>query len=141
MTVTTSVLANDGGAPARIINFEASEIMTAGTAMEITAAGKVAMAVTANINPAGFLLTDTANGDMASVITGSGIVLYVHLDGDASSNEIAVGDNLDIDASEGGALSKGNPDGGSVVAIALEACSTTAAANLTAGALFKVLVV
>jgi hypothetical protein len=138
MTVTTSVLANDGGAPARIINFEASELMTAGTAMEITAAGKVAMAVTANINPAGFLLTDTANGDMASVITGSGIVLYVHLDGDTT---IAVGDNLDIDASEGGALSKGNPDGGSVVAIALEACSTTAAANLTAGALFKVLVV
>ena len=43
MTVTTSVLANDGGAPARIMNFEASEDMTAGTAMEITAAGKVAM--------------------------------------------------------------------------------------------------
>ena len=138
MTVTTSVLVNDGGAPARIINFEASELMTAGTAMEITAAGKVAMAVTGAINPAGFLLTDTANGDMASVITGSGIVLNVHLDG---ATTIAPGDNLDIDASEGGALSKGNTDGGTVVAIALEACSTTAAANLTAGALFKVLVV
>ncbi|MDP6770528.1 MAG: hypothetical protein QF704_07535 [Anaerolineales bacterium] len=138
MAVTNSVLVNDGGAPARIINFEASETMTAGTAMEITAAGKVAMAVSANIQPAGFLLTDAANGEMASVITGSGIILYVHLDGTAA---IAVGDNLDIDASEGGALSKANPDGGSVCAIALEATSATAAANLEAGALFKVLVV
>jgi hypothetical protein len=138
MTVTNSVLVNDGGAPARIINFEASEAMTAGTAMEITAAGKVAMAVTGAVNPAGFLLTDTANGDLASVVTGSGIVLHAHLDGTAN---IAIGDNLDIDASEGGALSKGNPDGGTVVAIALEVCTTTAAANLTAGALFKVLVV
>ena len=138
MTVTNSVLVNDGGAPARIINFEASEAMTAGTAMEITAAGKVAMAVSANINPAGFLLVDAANGDLASVVTGSGVVLHAHLDGTAN---IAIGDNLDIDASEGGALSKGNPDGGTVVAIALEACTTTAAANLTAGALFKVLVV
>lgn len=139
MTVTNSVLVNDGGAPARIINFEASEAMTAGTAMEITAAGKVAMAVTGAVNPAGFLLTDTANGDLASVVTGSGIVLHAHLDGTAN---IAIGDNLDIDASEGGALSKtGNVDGGTVVAIALEVCTTTAAANLTAGALFKVLVV
>jgi len=138
MTVTTSVLANDGGAPARIMNFEASELMTAGTAMEITSAGKVAMAVTGAINPAGFLLTDAANGDMASVITGSGVMLYVHLDGTAN---IDVGDNLDIDAAEGGALSKGAHDGGTVVAIALEACTTTAAANLLAGALFKVLVV
>ena len=138
MTVTNSVLVNDGGAPARIINFEASEAMTAGTAMEIQSSGKVAMATTGAVNPAGFLLVDAANGDMASVVTGSGIVLHAHLDGTAN---IAIGDNLDIDASEGGALSKANPDGGTVVAIALEACTTTAAANLTAGALFKVLVV
>ena len=138
MTVTKSVLVNDGGAPARIINFEASENMTAGTAMEITSAGKVAMAVTQSVNPAGFLLVDATNGDLASVVTGSGVVLHAHLDGTAN---IDIGDNLDIDASEGGALSKANPDGGTVVAIALEACTTTAAANLTAGTLFKVLVV
>ena len=41
MTVTTSVLANDGGAPARIINFTAAEDITAGTAMEIDSNGKV----------------------------------------------------------------------------------------------------
>ena len=46
MTVTTSVLANDGGAPARIVNFEAAEAITAGTAMEIDGNGKVKMADT-----------------------------------------------------------------------------------------------
>ena len=60
MTVTTSVLANDGGAPARIISFEAAEAITAGTAMEIDGNGKVKMADTANILVAGFALTAAA---------------------------------------------------------------------------------
>ena len=80
MTVTTSVLANDGGAPARIINFIAAEAITAGTAMEIDGNGKVKMADTANILVAGWALTDAAAGDLCSVITGSGLILYVHLD-------------------------------------------------------------
>jgi|TARA_A100001201_G_scaffold43438_1_gene44227 hypothetical protein len=138
MTVTTSVLANDGGAPARIISFEAAEAITAGTAMEVQSNGKVKMADTANILVAGFALTDAAAGDQVSVITGSGLILYVHLDG---TTDIDVGDNLVVAASDSGALSKtANLDGDSAVAIALEAATDTAANNLTAGALFKVLV-
>jgi hypothetical protein len=138
MTVTTSVLANDGGAPARIINFIAAEAITAGTAMEIDGNGKVKMADTANILVAGWALTDAASGDLCSVITGSGLILYVHLDG---TTDIDVGNNLVVAASDSGALSKSaNVDGDSPVAIALEAATATATANLAAGALFKVLV-
>ena len=35
MAVTNSVLVNDGGAPARIVNFTAAEDITAGVALEI----------------------------------------------------------------------------------------------------------
>ena len=49
--------------------------------------------------------------------------------------------SLVVAASDSGALSKSaNVDGDSPVAIALEAATDTAANNLTAGALFKVLV-
>ena len=135
MTVTKSVLVNDGGAPARIINFEASENMTAGTAMEITSAGKVAMAVTQSVNPAGFLLVDATNGDLASVVTGSGVVLHAHVDG---TTDVDAGVGLKV--GEDGALMKRATVDDTAVAIALEAVTATAAANVTAGALFKVLV-
>ena len=138
MAETKKVLVNYGGAPARIISFEAAEAITAGTAMEIDGNGKVKMADTANILVAGFALTDAASGDQVSVITGSGLILYVHLDG---TTDIDVGNNLVVAASDSGALSKSaNVDGDSPVAIALEAATDTAANNLTAGALFKVLV-
>jgi hypothetical protein len=139
MAVTNSVLVNDGGAPARIINFEANEAITAGTACEILSTGKVQMADGANELVAGWALVDAASGDLCSLITGSGIVLYVHVDG--GTNDITVGDNLVLAATSGGALSKSaNTDGDSAVAIALEDATATAAANLEAGALFKVLV-
>jgi len=138
MTVTSSVLANDGGAPARIINFVANEAITAGTACEVLSTGKVQMADAANELVAGWALVDAASGDLCSLITGSGMILYVHLDG---TTDIDVGDNLVLAASDNGALSKtANTDGDSAVAIALEAATDTAANNLTAGALFKVLV-
>ena len=138
MAVTNSVLVNDGGAPARIINFEANEAITAGTACEILSTGKVQMADGANELVAGWALVDAASGDLCSLITGSGIVLYVHLDG---TTDVTVGDNLVLAATSGGALSKSaNTDGDSAVAIALEDATATAAANLEAGALFKVLV-
>ena len=138
MTVTTSVLANDGGAPARIINFEANEAITAGTACEVLSTGKVQMCDGANELVAGWALTDAASGGQCSLITGSGIILYVHVDG---TTDVTVGDNLVLAASSGGALSKSaNTDGDSAVAGALEDATATAAANLSAGALFKVLV-
>tara|TARA_Y100000310_G_C20043597_1_gene517308 strand:+ start:93 stop:512 length:420 start_codon:yes stop_codon:yes gene_type:complete len=138
MTVTTSVLANDGGAPARIINFEANEAITAGSACEVLSTGKVQMADTANVLVAGWALVDAAANELVSLITGSGIVLYVTLDG---TTDITVGDNLVLAATDNGALSKSaNVDGDSPVAIALEAATDTHVANATAGALFKVLV-
>ena len=138
MTVTTSVLANDGGAPARIINFEANEAITAGTACEVLSTGKVQLCDGANELVAGWALTDAASGGQCSLITGSGIILYVHVDG---TTDVTVGDNLVLAASSGGALSKSaNTDGDSAVAVALEDATATAAANLSAGALFKVLV-
>ena len=138
MTVTTSVLANDGGATARIINFEANEAITAGTACEVLSTGKVQMCDGANELVAGWALTDAASGGQCSLITGSGIILYVHVDG---TTDVTVGDNLVLAASSGGALSKSaNTDGDSAVAVALEDATATAAANLSAGALFKVLV-
>lgn len=138
MTVTNSVLANDGGAPARIINFVANEAITAGSACEVLTTGKVQMADAANELVAGWALVDAASGDLCSLITGSGIVLYVTLDG---ATDIDVGDNLVLAATDNGALSKSaNTDGDSAVAIALEAATDTHANNATAGALFKVLI-
>jgi hypothetical protein len=135
MTVTTSVLANDGGAPARIINLTAAEAITAGMCLEVNSAGKVKGADTDNQLIAGFALTDAASGAQCSMITGSGVVLYVHLDG---TTDIDVGVGLKV--GEDGALMKRATVDDTPVAIALEAATDTAAENVTAGALYKVLV-
>ena len=136
MAVTNSVLVNDGGAPARIINFTAAEAITAGTALEINASGQVKMADTVDELVAGFALVDAASGDLCSCVTGSGIILYVHCDG---ATDIAVGDMLEVGA-DGALLTSGAESDASSIAIALEAVADTAAENLTAGALYKVLV-
>ena len=135
MTVTTSVLANDGGAPARIINIEAASAITAGMCLEVNSSGKVLGADTDNQLVAGFALVDAAAGDLCSVITGSGIVLYAHVDG---TTDVDIGVGLKV--SEDGALMKRATVDDTAVAIALEAVTTTAAQNVTAGTLFKVLV-
>ena len=136
MAVTNSVLVNDGGAPARILNFEAAEAITAGTALEINASGQVKMADTVDELVAGFALVDAAAGELCSVVTGSGIMLNVHLDGD---NDIAIGDMLEI-SSNGCMITSSAETDAKSIAICLELCTTTKAANLIAGALFKVLV-
>jgi len=146
MAVTTAVLVNDGGAPARIMNFVASEIITAGKVCEIitSASGpQVQMHDNPNSAVAGFALVDAAADGMCSVVTGSGVQLNVHLDGTAA---IAIGDDLEVGTA--GALVKAGTTIASdgvdtlreVCAVALEATSANAAANITAGALFKVLV-
>ena len=91
---------------------------------------------------AGFALTDAADGDLCSMITGSGIVINAHVDG---ATDVVVGDNLIIKLNNAGALSKkavyaDGTDSPPSIAIALEAATDTAANNITAGALFKVLV-
>jgi hypothetical protein len=136
MAVTNSVLVNDGGAPARILNFEAAEAITAGTALEINASGQVKMADTVDELVAGFALVDAASGALCSVVTGSGIILNVHLDG---TTDIVVGDMLEVGA-DGALLASAAESDASSIAIALEAAADTAAQNITAGALYKVLV-
>ena len=143
MAVTNSVLVNDGGAPARIMNFLASEIILAGKVCEIIthASGpKVQMHDSPNSAVAGFALVDAAADGMASVVTGKGIILNVHLDG---ATAIAIGDDLEVGTA--GALVKAGATANTdelreVCAVALEATSVAAADNLIAGALFKVLV-
>jgi hypothetical protein len=146
MAVTNSVLVNDGGAPARILNFLADEAITAGAALEFTTAGKLQLADMATNylsgGIAGFALTDAADGDLCSMISGSGIVINAHVDG---ATDVVVGDNLIIKLNNAGALSKkaiyaDGTDSPPSIAIALEAATDTAANNITAGALFKVLV-
>ena len=135
MAVTNSVLVNDGGAPARIINLEAATAITAGMCLEVNSSGKLPGADTDNQLVAGFALVDAAAGDLCSMITGSGVVLYAHVDG---TTDVDAGIGLMV--GEDGALVKRTDVDATAVAIALEAVTATAAANVTAGALFKVLV-
>ena len=135
MAVTNSVLVNDGGAPARIINLEAAEAITAGMCLEVNSAGKLKGADTDNQLVAGFALVDAASGDLCSMITGSGCVLYAHVDG---TTDVDAGIGLMV--GEDGALAKRTNVDSTAVAIALEAVTDTAAQNVTAGALYKVLV-
>ena len=151
MAVTNAVIVNDGGAPARILNFLADEAITAGAALEFTSAGKLQLADMATNflsgGIVGFALTDAADGDMCSVVTGSGIVLNVHLDG---ATDIVVGDNLICALNAGGALKKkvayaDGTDSPPSIAVALEAATDTAANHADADTnggvqLFKVLV-
>ena len=135
MAVTNSVLVNDGGAPARIINLEAASDITAGMCLEVNSSGKLLGADTDNQLVAGFALVDAAAGDLCSMITGSGVVLHAHVDG---TTDVDAGVGLKV--GEDGALMKRATVDDTAVAIALEAVTATAAANVTAGALFKVLV-
>ena len=135
MAVTKAVLVNDGGAPARIINLEAATAITAGMCLEVNSSGKLLGADTDNQLVAGFALVDAAAGDLCSMITGSGVVLYAHVDG---TTDVDAGIGLMV--GEDGALVKRTDVDATAVAIALEAVTATAAANVTAVALFKVLV-
>ena len=135
MAVTNSVLVNDGGAPARIINLEAATAITAGMCLEVNSSGKLLGADTDNQLVAGFALVDAAAGDLCSMITGSGVVLYAHVDG---TTDVDAGVGLKV--GEDGALMKRASVDDTAVAIALEGVEDTAAANITAGALWKVLV-
>ena len=102
MAIVKTILVNDGGAPARILNFEAAEAINAGDALEFNSSAKLIAADTDDVPVAGFALADAASGALVSMITGSGIVIYANVDGD--SVDVAVGDLLTI--GEAGALVK-----------------------------------
>lgn len=124
MAIVKTILVNDGGAPARIMNFEAAEAINAGDALEFNTSAKLIAADTDDVPPAGFALADAASGDLVSMITGSGIVIYANVDGD--SVDVAVGDYLTI--GESGALVKeATPADKNPCAVALEANTGTEA--------------
>ena len=130
MAIVKGILVNDGGAPARIMNFEAAEAINAGDALEFNSSAKLIAADTDDVPPAGFALLDAASGDQVSMITGSGIMIYANVDGD--SVDVAVGDMLTI--GESGALVK-EADAGNK-----NPCAVALEANAGTEALIKVLV-
>ena len=138
MATVKGILVNDGGAPARIINFTAGEAISAGEALAVSGAGEVklcgqslggtAPSSDGTMPIAGFALTDAASGAMVSVVTGSGVVVY------AMCKNCVAGDALSVGATAG-TLDDSTADTVEHCAIALEVNTTDG------GALTKVLVV
>jgi len=121
------VLINDGGAPARMLPFTASEAITAGAALEIhSVAGQVKLADADGVPVAGFALTDADSGAMVNVVSGSGVILNAYVDG--QSPTVAIGDFLEI-GEDGDLIKQAAAADTTVVAVALEACSGTPAAT------------
>ena len=123
MATVKGILVNDGGAPARIINFTCGEDISAGHALKMLSDGK-AMLATALEVIIGFALTDAADGTKVSCITGSGVVL------NAITDVVLAGDELSVDAAKAGFLDAKIPYSGGtqadqIVAVALENNSTT----------------
>tara|TARA_Y100000296_G_scaffold51574_1_gene59134 strand:- start:949 stop:1338 length:390 start_codon:yes stop_codon:yes gene_type:complete len=128
MAAVKGILVNDGGAPARIINFTAAAAISAGECCKIDTNGKAALATDGTLPVAGFALADAASGDLVSLVTGSGVVIY------AITTAVTVGDTLMADTSgTAGSLDTTTADTDEFVAIALET-------NATVDSLTKVLV-
>ena len=128
MAAVKGILVNDGGAPARIINFTAAAAISAGECCIIDTAGKAALASDGTLPVAGFALADAGSGDLVSLVTGSGVVLY------AITTAVTVGDTLMADTGgTAGSLDTTTADTDSFAAIALET-------NATVDSLTKVLV-
>ena len=124
MAETKTVLVNDGGAPARIMNFKAGEAIEAGEALKMHTDGTVKLQTSNLLEIVGFALTDAASGAQCSVVTGSGIILNVITDA------VTCGDELSVDSAKPGFLETKTAytDGTAedkIVAIALETNATT----------------
>ena len=116
MAITKTILVNDGGAPARIINFTAAAAISAGEALDLNNAAKCILATDGTLPVAGYALTDAASGDLVSVVTGSGWVGYLMCEA------CTIGDNLMVDTSgtAGSLDTAGSNDTDRVIAMALE---------------------
>ena len=116
MAETKTVLINDGGAPARIINFTAAAAISAGEVLALNNAAKVVLATDGTLPITGVALVDAASGDLCSVVTGSGYIAHVMCE------TVALGDNLMVDTSgtSGSLDTAGSNDTDRVVAQALE---------------------
>jgi len=125
MAAVKGILVNDGGAPARIINFLAGEAISAGEVLKAsTAANMTALLATDDEHPViGVALADAASGDLVSVVSGRGVVLYI-----LCTDETA-GINLMVDGTAGQLDEWSNSTASNkIVAVTLE---NNAAAGLT----------
>jgi hypothetical protein len=92
--MATEVLVNDGGAPARILPFTAGATISGGHILDMQTDGQVDPATdTGSIKTIGFALVDASAGDIASVITGKGVVLNA-----LGTGTIASGATCEVDA-------------------------------------------
>jgi hypothetical protein len=92
MATVKGILVNDGGAPARIINFKAGEAISAGEVLKpSTAADMTCLLATNDEHPIlGVALTDAASGDMCSIVTGSGVICYVQCENETAGIALMV---------------------------------------------------
>ena len=95
-----NILVNDGGAPARIMKLGlASATIDAGTMVSINGSGKLHATLDAlpgvELQILGVLFVDAVSGEPCSVITGSGIMVYLKV---GSGSTIAAGHGLSHDA-------------------------------------------
>tara|TARA_R110000824_G_scaffold2712_1_gene12467 strand:- start:1756 stop:2160 length:405 start_codon:yes stop_codon:yes gene_type:complete len=133
MATVKGILVNDGGAPGRIMNFNADATIYAGDTIELTATGCKA-ADEGDLQAAGVALVDAAADEPCSVITGSGLMLNAAVDG--SGTPAAIGSVLGI--GENGTLIVVAAGAAGAMAVALEAKTT--APGTTTRLLSKVLV-
>ena len=84
--MATEILVNDGGAPARIMPFEAAEAITAGDALQLihvaNADCTVGQAESGDTSGMfiGVALTDAASGAICNVVTGRGVICRINCD-------------------------------------------------------------
>jgi len=131
--MATEILINDGGAPARILPYTAGVALSAGDAVCLDAAGKLQLADTGvalrKFAYLGICLVDvTAAGDIASVITGVGVVLNINTDPVAT---VLRGSALMMGATTAGYLALATNAAGAAKAQAYALEAAPAAAGLT----------
>jgi len=142
MAIVKGILVNDGGAPARIMNFVAAEAISAGDAVSLQhlASGdaKVQKASSDDTNGGvggvffGVALTDAASAGECSVVLGRGVIVNCQVSEDLGGGIPLM---LDADANAGKLVTFA--DGGSPVNTA--PCAVTVEDNSAAG-LTKVLI-
>tara|TARA_R110000824_G_scaffold281529_1_gene469827 strand:- start:37 stop:456 length:420 start_codon:yes stop_codon:yes gene_type:complete len=92
--MATEILVNDGGAPARILPYTAGVALSAGEAVmaSTTVAYEVVLADSAvGLAVLGYALTNTSAGEMASIVTGKGVILNVQAIPGAVGAALAIG--------------------------------------------------
>ena len=128
MAIVKGILVNDGGAPARIINFTAAAAISAGECLRIDGSGEAALCTDNNVPIAGVALTDAAAADQVSMITGSGVILYVVCELNVNTGDVLMTDTASA-GTAGSLIVGGATDTNFPVAQALE--DAPAAGGLT----------